>query len=174
MKIYTSNNYFFIDDGIQLFEGLSKDILVRRASSSSETFYFRNVNGFKESTSVDLSNIQKENGSAYALSEFVEFYTLELGKSSASENGAVEVDFSSLPISEKEFDVTNLSVSSSSKIIPVLSYSKPTDKDLDELTMDTINVIAGQTYAGGFKIYVKSNDGSLLSGKFIINYSILK
>ena len=90
MKIYVKGNYLFIDNSVQLFEGLAKNILVTRYSGTIESFYFRNVNGFSDAKEVLLTDIQKEDGSAYTLTEFITFYTTELGKSSALTSTGVE------------------------------------------------------------------------------------
>lgn len=90
MKIYVKGNYLFIDNGIQLFEGLAKNVLVTRYAGATESFYFKNVNGFNDSEEVLLTDIQKEDGSTYTLTEFIIFYTTESGKSSALTSTGVE------------------------------------------------------------------------------------
>lgn len=89
-KIYTKENYFYIEDTIEdiLFEGLSKDVRVRRLSSTSSTFYFDNVNGFDNRREIDFADILDINGVAYTdLDTFVSFYESETGKSSPQEGG---------------------------------------------------------------------------------------
>ena len=83
-----------------------------------------------------------------------------------------EVDFGSLPIYEKEFNVANANVYPSTNIVASAAYDAGTGKDLDEATMDTLNIMCGQAYAGGFKMFIKSTDSSYLSDTFKINYSI--
>ena len=45
-KIYVKSNYFYINDTVTniLYEGLSKDVRVRRKFADSDDFYFDNVN----------------------------------------------------------------------------------------------------------------------------------
>ena len=86
--------------------------------------------------------------------------------------GQTEVDFGSLPIYQKEFTITDASVLTTSNITASIAYEAPTGKDLDEIEMDSFNIICGQATNGTFKIIVKSIDGSYLADKFKINYSI--
>lgn len=84
----------------------------------------------------------------------------------------VEVDFGSTPVAEQIFTIADGSVTATSKIIPVLAYAAPTGKDLDELEMDSLHIVAGNCSVGQFDMYVKSNDGSYLEGKFKIDYLV--
>ena len=86
--------------------------------------------------------------------------------------GRTEVDFGALPIYEKEFTITDASVIATSNITASLAYEAPTNKDLDELEMDSLSIVCGQASAGSFKMFVKSIDSSYLADKFKINYSI--
>ena len=86
--------------------------------------------------------------------------------------GRTEVDFGALPINEKEFTITDATVLATSNITAEIAYEAPTGKELDEIEMDSFNIICGQATNGTFKIIVKSLDGSYLADKFKINYSI--
>tara|TARA_R110000823_G_scaffold154508_1_gene285440 strand:- start:1002 stop:1658 length:657 start_codon:yes stop_codon:yes gene_type:complete len=86
--------------------------------------------------------------------------------------GRTEVDFGALPINEKEFTITDATVLATSNITAKIAYEAPTGKELDEIEMDSFDIICGQATNGTFKIIVKSLDGSYLADKFKINYSI--
>jgi hypothetical protein len=81
-KIYVKSNYFYIVDTEtdKIFEGLAKDVRVRKEFVDSTFFFFDNVNGFSNLASVSFSDIQDENGDAYAdIDAFVSFYEANTG-----------------------------------------------------------------------------------------------
>jgi len=88
--------------------------------------------------------------------------------------GNVEIDFGSVAVSSMEFTILDDDVLDTSSIIAAVAYDKPTGKDLDEITMDTLYIVCGQASLGSFKMFIRSTDGSYLSDKFKINYSISK
>mgnify|MGYP003633457157 CR=1 FL=1 len=96
----------------------------------------------------------------------------EITKLSKLSGGRTEIDFGALPIYEKEFTITDPNVILTSNITASLAYESPTNKDLDELEMDSLSIVCGQASAGSFKMFVKSIDSSYLADKFKINYSI--
>ena len=51
-----------------------------------------------------------------------------------------EIDFGTIPVSEKEFTVTDADVLVTSQLIGNIAYEAPTGKDLDELEMDAIDL----------------------------------
>lgn len=81
-----------------------------------------------------------------------------------------EINFGTVPISEKEFTITDSDVLISSQIIGTVAYEAPTEKELDELEMDSIDLKFAPGN-GEFKIYAKGLEG-YLEGKFKINYLI--
>ena len=74
-KVFTRGTYFYIiDENEKEYEGLKKDVRVRRLTSNSSEFYFDNINGWTNPKGgVDIANIVKEDGSPYSLAEFIEF-----------------------------------------------------------------------------------------------------
>jgi hypothetical protein len=79
-KIYVKSNYFYIVDVVNniLFEGLSKNVRVRRSSTNSSSFTFDNVNGFTQE--LEFSNILGETGNAYSsIEDFISFYESNTG-----------------------------------------------------------------------------------------------
>jgi len=84
----------------------------------------------------------------------------------------VEVDFGALPIASQEFVIYNPLVQYTSIISAALSYDSPTNKDLDEVTMDNLNIICGNCSKGFFTMVINAVDGSYLHDKFLINYTI--
>ena len=115
--------------------------------------------------SQDNLKVDKEVGKSLILDTEVLRFTKFSG-------GQAEIDFGALPIYQKEFTITDASVLTTSNITASIAYEAPTGKDLDEIEMDSFNVICGQATNGTFKIIVKSIDGSYLADKFKINYSI--
>ena len=85
----------------------------------------------------------------------------------------IEIDFGSLPLSEKTFTILDDKVNSFNNIIASLAYDAPTNKDLDELEMDDLIIKAGSTENGSFKLFVKEINGSYLADKFKINYTVI-
>ncbi len=81
-----------------------------------------------------------------------------------------EIDFGTLPVSEKEFTITDSDVLITSQLIGNIAYEAPTGKDLDELEMDAID-LKFQPGAGSFKIYAKGLEG-YVADKFKVNYLI--
>lgn len=81
---------------------------------------------------------------------------------------STEIDFGTVPVSEKEFVVTNGAATTSHRISGSISYEAPTGKDLDELEMDAID-LKFVSQAGQLTIYAKGLEG-YLEGKFKINY----
>ena len=81
-----------------------------------------------------------------------------------------EIDFGTIPVSEKEFIVTDADVLVTSQIIGNVAYEAPTGKDLDELEMDAIDLKFAPG-SGQFIIYAKGLEG-YIEGKFKVNYLI--
>ena len=81
-----------------------------------------------------------------------------------------EIDFGPLPVSEAIFIIVDSSVTPSSNIIGQIAYVAPTNKDLDEVEMDTIDLkfSAGN---GQFVLYAISTYG-YVADKFKINYLV--
>jgi len=82
----------------------------------------------------------------------------------------IEIDFESIPVSEKEFVIIDSDVLVTSQIVGNIAYESPTDKELDELEMDSLNLKFAPGN-GQFTIYIKGEEG-YLEGKFKINYLI--
>lgn len=82
----------------------------------------------------------------------------------------VEVNFGNMPSADKSFTVTDADVTASSIIIGWLAYAAPTNKDLDELDMDLIDLkfMPGD---GQFTVWATPKDG-YVADKFKINYLI--
>jgi len=81
-KIYVKSNYFYIVDteNDKIFEGLAKEVRVRKEFVDSTDFIFENVNGFSTQQTIAFANIQNENGVAYTdVDTFVAFYEANTG-----------------------------------------------------------------------------------------------
>lgn len=81
-----------------------------------------------------------------------------------------EIDFGALPVSEMEFTVIDTDVSPTSQLIGQIAYEAPTGKELDELTMDSLDLKFGPG-SGQFSIYAIGLDG-YIADKFKVNYLI--
>jgi hypothetical protein len=82
----------------------------------------------------------------------------------------VEIDFGALPVSEKSFTLSDVSVSPTSHIVGTVAYEAPTGKDLDELDMDSLDLKFGPG-SGQFTLYVIGRDG-YIADKFKVNYVV--
>lgn len=81
-----------------------------------------------------------------------------------------EIDFGTTPVAEASFTITDADVSATSQITGSVSYEAPTDKELDELDMDGLDLKFGPG-VGQFTIYARGTDG-FVHDKFKINYLI--
>jgi hypothetical protein len=81
-----------------------------------------------------------------------------------------EVDFGTTPLAAQEFTVTDADVSGTSQIIGTVAYEAPTNKDLDEMEMDAID-LKFQPGTGQFIVRLTGLEG-YLHDKFKINYLV--
>ena len=86
-KIYVKGNYFYIEKDTRIFEGLSKEVLVKRLTAASTEFYFSNVNNWTNE-GIDFANIRDENDAPYASSAaFITWFETNTGKSNGGGSG---------------------------------------------------------------------------------------
>lgn len=81
-----------------------------------------------------------------------------------------EIDFGTAPVADAEFTIGDESVNVGSRLTGSVAYVAPTDKDLDEITMDHLEL----NFAPGdkqFTLYARGLTG-YVSDKFKINYLI--
>ena len=84
-RIFTSGNYFYIVDGNgREKDGLARDVIVTRAATSSNDFRIRNVNNWNHTQFLDITEILKEDGSAYTVDSFIDFYENNTGVNAKS------------------------------------------------------------------------------------------
>lgn len=81
-----------------------------------------------------------------------------------------EIDFGAVPVAEKSFTITDVSVLITSQLIGNVAYEAPTGKDLDELEMDSLDLKFAPG-AGQFTLYARGLDG-YIADKFKINYLV--
>ncbi len=81
-----------------------------------------------------------------------------------------EIDFGTTPVAEKSFTITDASVLVTSQLIGNVAYEAPTNKELDELEMDSLD-LKFSPGAGQFILYARGLDG-YISDKFKINYLV--
>lgn len=91
---------------------------------------------------------------------------------SATEVYQTEIDFGATPVQEQSFTISHVGADSTSKIIASVAYDIATGKDLDEMEMDDLIIKCGNPAADSFTMFVRSADGSYLSGTFKVNYII--
>ena len=77
-KIYVKGNYFFIEKDDRLFEALRKEVLVKKLTSTSTVFYFKNINNWTDE-GIDLANIKDESNTPYTAESWETFYTENTG-----------------------------------------------------------------------------------------------
>jgi hypothetical protein len=82
----------------------------------------------------------------------------------------VEIDFGPIPVYDGTFIVYDITISSNSNIIAQVSGNTPTEKDSDEVMMDSYLVLATPG-TGQCSFYIRGLEGSL-SDKFIITYIV--
>lgn len=90
----------------------------------------------------------------------------------ASVGGSTVVDFGTTPLASKEFTILNDSITETSMVVASLAYKATDNKEIDEFTMDTLNIICGKVTGRDFTMFINTTDGSYLSGEFEINYLI--
>ena len=79
VKIYVKGNYFFlVKDNIE-YEGHRKEVLIKRLTTTSTDFFFKQVNNWNDSEVVSLSDMVDENDVAYTLQTFLDFRKDETG-----------------------------------------------------------------------------------------------
>ena len=77
-KIYVKGNYFFIEKDNYIYEGLSKEVLVKKLTPTSTEFFFSNVNNWL-GQGIELVNILDESGTAYTPASWETFYIENTG-----------------------------------------------------------------------------------------------
>lgn len=82
----------------------------------------------------------------------------------------IEIDFGAIPVSEAEFTIIDAGVTPTSIIVGAVAQVAPSNKDLDELEMDTLGLRFGAG-AGQFTIFANGLEG-YVADKFKINYNI--
>lgn len=81
-KVFTRGNYLIMQDSVtnKEYEGLRKDVRVRRDLLSSETFYFDNVNGLPNSgDAIALTDLRNSENATFTLEEWITFYSSATG-----------------------------------------------------------------------------------------------
>lgn len=82
-----------------------------------------------------------------------------------------EVDFGDMPVSNATFIIIDSSVNINSMLIAQVAMVAPTGKDVDEITMDNLQIRCAPS-GGTFEMYIETADGSYLADKFKINYTV--
>lgn len=80
-----------------------------------------------------------------------------------------EIDVGTTPVAEASIAVTDAGISTSSKIIGGVAYKAPTNKDLDELEMDALE-IKFEPATGSVNVHIKGLEG-YIADKFIVWYT---
>ena len=93
-KIYVKGNYFFIEKDDRIYEGLSKEVLVKKLTPTSTEFFFSNVNNWL-GQGIELVNILDESGTAYTTASWEAFYTENTGSFSNGGGSGVGLNWES-------------------------------------------------------------------------------
>jgi hypothetical protein len=85
-KIFTRGAYFYIVDNAneREYDGLSKHVKVTRSLTTSDVFRIDGVDNWGPLQSINLADIQNENGDVYTLDDFVFFYERNTGQKSGT------------------------------------------------------------------------------------------
>tara|TARA_R110000868_G_scaffold170276_4_gene405495 strand:+ start:2589 stop:3116 length:528 start_codon:yes stop_codon:yes gene_type:complete len=160
-KTATLDKIYLCDDNY-MYKGVSNGALTRVLTG--------NLDNYKaELRKQQLAAEQEE----YQQQLTVELLVNQVSElNTKSEIKQVEIDFGNEGLFEKEFTIYDSRILSDTLILASLAYSKPTDKDLDELEMDDLIIKAGVSSEERFNLFITAADGSPLEGKFKINYSI--
>lgn len=88
-KIYRSDNYIFVTNTStnESFYGHVKDVFVSKSTTGTSSYRIFNVKEFSSTTSLPISTLLKEDGSAYTKSEFETFYTQNTGNFNSAGTG---------------------------------------------------------------------------------------
>lgn len=94
--------------------------------------------------------------------------TLSPGGGAVTEQ--VEIDFGATGDSDKMFNIVDVGISPTSKILAFVTWVSTLGRDADEIMADPIS-ISVEPLAGSMNIYAMAFEGSV-SGKYAINYQI--
>lgn len=122
---------------------------------------------------VDLDDVD---GAVPVLNDVLQFNGTVWEPASLSVLGGVdvkqtEIDFGSTPISDKEFTITDASVTGTSQIVVSVAYENTTNNTADEVVATGLMVTAGKPTSGSFTLTAWSNT-DLLVGKYKVNYIV--
>lgn len=119
----------------------------------------------KQDTLVSGTNIKTINGNSL----------LGAGNLVISGSGGtiteVDVDFGNTAVDDKEFIITDVSCSPTSKILASVAYKDTTNNSADEVSMSKIVCSAGLPEAGQFTLSVIASDGPI-SGIIKVQYTL--
>jgi len=161
------------------FESLRIEVKFTNANTTASTI---NVNGLgakaiKKNVTSALTAGDIVAGGIYEL--IYDGTNFQIGNSVVSTSSIAsfgfaqtEVDFGATPVADATFTIADANAIVGSKIIAITAYDAPTGKDLDEIEMDKLIIVAGNATLGNFQMFIQSADGSYLEGKFKINYKI--
>jgi hypothetical protein len=96
----------------------------------------------------------------------------EITRLSKLSGGQTEIDFGAISVYEKKFTIADANVLSTSIITASIAYEAPTGKDLDEIGLEKLQIICGQSVSGSFDMLVSTINCTTVSGSFKINYLI--
>jgi hypothetical protein len=84
----------------------------------------------------------------------------------------VDVDFGLLPVVGAPFLINDIDIVPASRILVQTALQPGIGKDSDEVEMETCLPAVFEIHTGGFRVFVKSLDGSYLEGTFKLNYQV--
>ena len=92
LKIYTSNNYFYIEDTVSttLYEGFSREVLIRRKNPTDEEFSVTGLNNWDRSKIIQFTDVDLTGAPYTDFATFVTWYEENTGNSGAGETAALK------------------------------------------------------------------------------------
>lgn len=114
-KIYRVGNYIKIVNihNYEIFNGAAKEVFVDSSNVVKAEYRFFNVKNWKETKSLKLNQIKKQDGTAYTLAEWESFYTDNTGTDAQlaetlSSGSLVEFDTTLIipALTDEDFNIT--------------------------------------------------------------------
>ena len=124
---------------------------------------------FSQKVGVDLQFKGLKAGAGISITGDTNQLTVSSTASSSLSINQTEIDFGPTGVSDATFTIIDSNITVNSKIIGQVAWVAPTDKDIDEIECDKLEIKC-QPSGGGFLMFVESQDGSYLHDKFKINY----
>jgi archaellum component FlaC len=134
-KIYAIGNYLRIENIAtgEIYNGLSKEVFVDKNNLNNNLYKIQNVKDWGARTALNLSQIKKEDGSDYTLSEWETFYTENTGGTTSDDQVTI--------ITQLDEVIAALNTNSTNEQALLISI----DNKLEELAQIEDELVAANT-----------------------------